>query len=341
MESVQQRRVFPEELRFLPHHYRAFTAALFFCMKTKFHLAKRNPSRAGFGTAALSPAADQAIALVDERFLTWLAGQHGGQGRPLQREALMPVLANLARLCGQDVQLLRTCLFSDRVATELLDDVLLRQVPQHSADGGLGLVRALGQELVQIAQRGACGLVLLASDDERLIPYMDEAQWRGLKVALVTDEAALDFTKLMADDPSWARLLMQADRRLSLNDMAWQSLTTPGMGYSVARSPEQVFDVTALEEPPSDLLPTDDWRTQVERVIQEWWTEESADTRLDLYDEMQTSQGVPPETDRHLLLRVRRELARTLSFPEKKAMREMIRATVLAHPPGVDETVRV
>ena len=31
----------------------------------------------------------------------------------------------------------------------------------------------------------------------------------------------------------------------------------------------------------------------------------------------------------HLLLRVRRELSRTLSFPEKKAMREMIRATVL------------
>ncbi len=65
-------------------------------------------------------------------------------------------------------------------------------------------------------------------------------------------------------------------------------------------------------------------------MIQSWWSEETADARLDLQEEMQNSQGVPLETDRHLLLRVRRELARTLSFQEKKAMRELIRATVLA-----------
>ena len=45
-------------------------------------------------------------------------------------------------------------------------------------------------------------------------------------------------------------------------------------------------------------------------MLQDWWTEETADARLDLFEEMQNSQGVPPETDRHLLLRVRRELAR-------------------------------
>ena len=85
--------------------------------------------------------------------------------------------------------------------------------------------------------------------------------------------------------------------------------------------------------------PDDDWRAQVERVIQDWWEEETPHARLDLFEEMQNSQGVPPETDRHLPLRVRRELARTLSFPEKKAMREMIRATVMAQPPAVDESV--
>ena len=80
----------------------------------------------------------------------------------------------------------------------------------------------------------------------------------------------------------------------------------------------------------SNALPSDDWLEQVRQVIQSWWSEETADARLDLQEEMQNSQGVPPETDRHLLLRVRRELARTLSFQEKKAMRELIRATVLA-----------
>ncbi len=55
----------------------------------------------------------------------------------------------------------------------------------------------MGLELTQLAQRGACGVVLLVSDDERLIPYIDEAQWRGLKVVLVSDENSLDVPKLM------------------------------------------------------------------------------------------------------------------------------------------------
>lgn len=284
---------------------------------------------------------DQAVALVDERYLNWLAAQHGGPGgKTVQRGALMPVLSNLVRLCGPDVQLLRTCLFTDKPPTELHDDVLPRLVPQHAVDGGLGMVRALGQELTQIAQRGACGLVLLATDDERLIPYIDEAQWRGVKVVLIADEVSQDHGKLMSEDPSWARLLMQADRRLAFNEQAWQSLTgAVPAGYFSTRVAEQGLDDQINEESMSNEPPSDDWRSQVEQVIQEWWAEESPDTRLDLYDEMHGSQGVPPETDRHLLLRVRREMGRTLSFPEKKAMREMIRTTVLAQRPEIDESL--
>ncbi|WP_101049337.1 hypothetical protein [Macromonas nakdongensis] len=313
-------------------------------IKPKFHLAKRSPARSGGGHGAAPTAV---VALVDERYLAWLGAQQPQPSQSpapvLQRSALVPVFAHLARLCNPEAPLLRTCLFTDRPPTELIDDVLPRLVPQHALDGGLGLVRALGLELVQLAQRSPGAQVLLASDDERLIPYIDEAQWRGTKVILVTDEASHDFPKLMGDDPSWARLLMQADRRVSLNTAAWQALTVPGVGYYAARP-------TEAERPREAELPaaeadaaldlTDDWRAQVERVIQDWWTEETPHARLDLFEEMQNTQGVPPETDRHLLLRVRRELARTLSFPEKKAMREMIRATVMAQPPSVDEAVQ-
>jgi len=140
---------------------------------------------------------------------------------------------------------------------------------------------------------------------------------------------------------------MQADRRLSLNDNAWQSLITgvvSGPGYFIARaadseSPRDGAFESGGEMADAPSFAGGDWREQVERVIREWWQEETPDARLDLFEEMQNSQGVPPETDRHLLLRVRRELARTLSFPEKKAMREMIRATVLSQPPSVDEPV--
>jgi len=279
---------------------------------------------------------------VDERFLLWLAGQHTAATAPttLERAALVPVLAQLLRQTAPEASLLRTCLFSDRAVTELHDDLLLRSVPAHKVDGGLGLLRAMGLELTQLAQRG-CQLVLLASDDERLIPYIDEVQWRGMRVVLLTDESSTDVARLMADDPSWARLLQQADRRVPLQAAAWQALTTPGVPV-VWNEPiparESVREPLLALGIEADAPPDDHWRSQVDRVIREWWEEETPQARLDLYEEMQDNQGVPPEADRHLLLRVRRELARPLNFPEKKAMREMIRAVVLAQPPVIDAT---
>ena len=305
-------------------------------MKMKFHLGKRNSPR-HFHSPQHGNGPLQAIALVDERFLKWLAGQHASAPLQLQRRNLVPVLADLLRQSTPEAQLQRAYVYSDQQTPELIDDIVLRSVAQHSVDGGLGLVRALGYELNQIAQHGGNSLVLIVSDDERLIPYIDEAQWRGLKVALVCDEASLDINRLMKEDPSWARLLLQADRRLALGASAWEALTVPGAVLQASRSaasqqPAQPSerDGETAEGYFSNALPSDDWLEQVRQVIQSWWSEETPDARLDLQEEMQNSQGVPPETDRHLLLRVRRELARTLSFQEKKAMRELIRATVLA-----------
>lgn len=310
-------------------------------MKNKFHLTKRSPSRY-FSASGGSFPAGHAVALIDERYLGWLAEQQSPRLEgPVQRHALLPVFSGLARSAGADQSLIRAYIYADSPAPELMDDLVWRTVPQHAADGGLGLVRSLGLELTQLAARGGCEMALLASDDERLIPYIDEAQWRGLKVALVTDESAQNFPKLMSDDPSWARLLMQADRRVSLGALAWQTLTSSSAahGYLPVADVERLSDNASDADSYVDAPPTDEWRAHVQQVIEDWWKDESAHAKVDLYDEMQTMQGVPPETDRHLLLRVRRTLARTLSFPEKKAMREMIRATVMAQPPRVDEPV--
>lgn len=312
-------------------------------MKMKFHLGKRSTPR-HFHSQPHGSGPAQVMALVDERFLRWLAGQHASAPLQLQRRNLLPVLADLLRQSTPEAQLQRAYLYSDQQLAELLEDVVLRSVPQHQADGGLGLVRSLGQELNQIAQHGGASLVLVVSDDERLIPYIDEAQWRGLKVALVSDESSLDIPRLMSEDPSWARLLLQADRRLALAASAWEALTSPGYVLQSSRhfqSQPQLSmaerDAEAADGHGAAQAPTDDWLEQVRQVILDWWADETPDARLDLYDEMQNSQGVPPETDRHLLLRVRRELARTLSFQEKKAMRELIRATVLTQPPSEQE----
>jgi hypothetical protein len=301
-------------------------------MKNKFHLNKRAAPRFAFTGSGACP---QAVALIDERYLGWLMGQQTRAiDKPLQRSAFNSVFSALAKAMQPDAYWLRTVLFTDQQPTELTDDVVIRMVPAQSTDGGLGLVRALGLELTQLASRGAIGTVLVACDDERVIPYVDEAQWRGLKVVLLTDESAQDPQKLMQDDPSWARLLMQADRRLALSDNVWQALTTEGATFSL-----RTADVELQEDLPSGQ-PTegnDDWRNRLQSVVQEWWDEETEDARLDLHDEMLNSQGVPAETDRHLLLRARRELGRTLSFTEKKAMREIIRQTVLAQPPLADQ----
>ncbi len=305
-------------------------------MKMKFHLGKRSMPRHPHSHQP-GGGITQAVALVDERYLKWLAGQHASIPLQLQRHNLQPVLVDLLRQSAPETQLLRAYVFSDQQVLDLCDDVVVRSVPQHAIDGGLGLVRSLGLELNQLAQHGGAGLVLILSDDERLIPYIDEAQWRGLKVALVSDEGSLDMPKLMTEDPSWARLLLQADRRLALGSTAWEALTVPGAVLQSSRAAASLLpaqqserEADAGESYFSNALPSDDWLEQVRQVIQSWWSEETADARLDLQEEMQNSQGVPPETDRHLLLRVRRELARTLSFQEKKAMRELIRATVLA-----------
>ena len=312
-------------------------------MKMKFHLGKRGTPR-HLHSHAHGSGPLQVFALVDERFLKWLAGQHTSAA--LQRRNLLPVLVDLLRHSTPEAQLLRAYVYSDLQVPELLEDVVLRSVPQHQADGGLGMVRSLGLELNQIAQHDGASLVLIVSDDERLIPYIDEAQWRGLKVALVSDEASLDIPRLMNDDPSWARLLLQADRRLALGVNAWEALSNPAYVMPSARQSgsQQAASQAEREAGPSEgqghfshPAPSEDWLEQVRQVIEAWWAEETPDARLDLYDEMQNSQGVPSETDRHLLLRVRREMARTLSFHEKKAMRELIRAIVLAHPPAEQE----
>ncbi|MCS6810505.1 MAG: hypothetical protein NZ694_04470 [Tepidimonas sp.] len=291
-------------------------------MKNRYPLTPRSshPRKHGGAPSHHAPG----VALVDERFLLWLATQAGAASvRTLQRGALPTVMGQLMRAAGSEGALLRTVLFTDQGGSELHDDVVLRAVAPHAADGGLSLVRALGSEMVQLAQHQPGCLLLVASDDERLIPYLDEAQWRGARVALIADDGVHDFARLASDDPSWARLLQQADRRVAVPAAAWEVLTSA----NASREDDGGREPTAE--------PDETWRAQVARIIGDWWESEPEDERVDLAAAMRQQQGVPPEADRRILMQVRRELGRNLSFPEKRLMREMVRATVLGEAAGV------
>lgn len=254
------------------------------------------------------------MALIDGRFLIWLAqqGAAGASGESVNRQGLWGLLSQALSNAALDVDLRRIYWYSDRTDGVAIDDQILRLVQSHDADGGASLLRALGQDLKQLADHHACDHVLMASDDERFLSAIDEAQLKGMSVHLLADESARNMPQMARTDPGWARLLSQGDRRVVVNAQALadtlQGKLPIGMGL-------------ALEE--VQVL-----RASMQEVITEWWADEPDDLREDLRDALQVSRGIPQEVDRQLLLRMRQRLARALSLPEKKMLRETLRDVV-------------
>jgi hypothetical protein len=194
----------------------------------------------------------------------------------------------------------------------IIDDQIVRLVQTHDADGGASLLRSLGHDLKQLAEHHACDHVLVASDDERFLATIDEAQLSGLSVHLLADESARNMPQMVRTDPGWARLLAQADRRVMVNSQALADMLQGKMPTGMGMAVEDVEEL----------------RKSMHEVISAWWAEEPEDLREDLKDALQISRGIPQEVDRQLLLRMRQRLARALSLPVKKMLRETLRVVV-------------
>ena len=254
------------------------------------------------------------MALIDGRFLIWMAqqGAMGATGESVNRQGLLSLLSQALSQSALDVDLRRIYWYSDRSDGLVIDDQIVRLVQAHDADGGASLLRSLGHDLKQLAEHHACDHVLVASDDERFLATIDEAQLSGLSVHLLADESARNMPQMVRTDPGWARLLAQADRRVVVNSQALadmlQGKIPTGMGL-------------ALED-------VEELRKSMHEVITSWWADEPEDLREDLKEALMISRGVPQEVDRQLLLRMRHRLARALSLPEKKMLRETLRAVV-------------
>jgi len=254
------------------------------------------------------------MALIDGRFLIWMAqqGAVGATGESVNRQGLLGLLSQALANAGLDVDLRRIYWYSDRSDGLIIDDQIVRLVQTHDADGGASLLRSLGHDMKQLAEHHACDHVLVASDDERFLATIDEAQLSGVSVHLLADESARNMPQMVRTDPGWARLLAQGDRRVVVNSQALadmlQGKLPSGMGL-------------ALED-------VEELRMSMHEVITAWWADEPEDLREDLRDALQVSRGIPQEVDRQLLLRMRQRLARALSLPEKKMLRETLRAVV-------------
>jgi hypothetical protein len=257
----------------------------------------------------------QCIALVDARFLVWLAqhNQAGPKQDALNRNGMAQFLSDALSHAGMDVEVKRIYWYSDENESLDVDGQIVRKVLSHDLDGGVSLLKSLGQDLRQLAINKACDHVLLATDDERFLTVIDDAQLTGMSVHILADEAARNMSKLHQTDPGWGRLLSQADQRILVQPKALAEIL---QGNAVKEN-------SVAQEDPEVV------RQSITEVIVSWWDDEPEDRREELRDALHISRGIPQEVDRQLLLRMRHRLTRALSLSEKKMLREIFRAVAL------------
>lgn len=264
------------------------------------------------------------IALVDGRFLNWLLASEAeaASDDKLNRHAMHGVFTALLQQWGLHCDVRRIYWYTDQHDGQYPNDQVVRLLVNHQLDKGASMLRSISTDLTQLVHNRACQHILLVSDDERLTPLIDQAQLHGVSVHLVCDESSRNLSKLLETDPGWTRMLEQADRRIVMHSQAIRDLLSARQ--SSADSPSLHPMGQEAEAPDPEVV-----RAKLQDVVQTWWNEEPEDIRLDLREELQDSRGIPQEVDRHLLLQVRKVLERTLSFQEKKLLRDMVRQVVL------------
>ena len=218
----------------------------------------KNETRTPHPRKEIAPArAGRCIALIDSNYMAWLVRQSpeaNAEPENYNRVALLPTLAHALKQAGLNVDVQRVYWYTDKADGQNPPDQVVRMVLPHPADGGTSMLRALSADLHKLASRQACDHVLVASDDERLLMAIDDAQLHGVAVHLLADEAARQMDQLAKDDPGWARLLAQADRRIVLHPQAMRDLTQgrapSGMSMGAAApAPAPAADPEVVREP--------------------------------------------------------------------------------------------
>lgn len=258
------------------------------------------------------------IAMIDGHYMAWLLKQESEeQSESINRQALIPALSQALKAAGLVLDIQRVYWYTDSEEEQYLNDQIVRIVRSDQAEGSDALLQMMSADLKRLSEHKASEHILIASDDERIMGLVDDAQLRGIGVHLLADESARHMDQLSSADPDWCRLLAHADRRIFLQAAGLRDLThTVKPAQSVAPTPPAPLDPETM-------------KIKLLEVVSGWWMEEPQDIQDDLRDEILNNQGIPQEVDRHLLLRVRKVLERPLSFPEKKMLREMVRNTVL------------
>jgi hypothetical protein len=267
----------------------------------------------------LPPPVSSSIALIDARFLHWLLGQ--GSPQEDDEATLPPEPSATTRIhlaqrleaalhqAGVHAQLARVYWYTSHPEPATAAGQVVRQVPAEAEDGGAGLVLALARDAQRLAQGGACAHLLLASDDDRLLPTVDHLQQQGVQVHLLADRSAADLLALARTDPSWASLLKLADSRPMLD--------------ASEKAPRQRGQMNQAAQ--SDAI----------QALVQRWLDSLPPAQRDLFRaSLPRERGLPQEADRELLVEISQHLGRPLQVPERKLMRELAREALEERPPG-------
>lgn len=265
----------------------------------------------------------RAVALLDARYMRWIArmDEPDAQGSAvLARDRLNDLLQNAINRTFGRVSLLRSYWYAESDDRLVCNDQTLRLLPTSDSDGS-ALVRQLSFDVQALVASGRVDVVLIASDDDRLLHVIDSAKLAGVAVGVLADERAQSMPRLMQQDPNWARLLREADRRV------------------IVRAAELA---QALRHAPGGAPMDEDGNAEgfedaLKALVQAWWTDLTDDDRDGLREELPDQRGLPPEVDRDLLLRGKNAMGRALNFNEKRVLRMLARDQALGPQPQPPE----
>jgi hypothetical protein len=249
----------------------------------------------------------RAVAFVDMRYLRWLCGLDGRDAAPVSRAQVNAVVLNALDQANLNAQLLRAYCYADQDDKATFDDQTLRLLPQADTDGELAMVRQMSADLMAVAHGMQPDVIVIASDDQRLIHTIDVLKLQGIKVCLLADERVKAMPRLQQHDPEWARLLREADRRLVVQAQDLAHALSAG-----AQAVQQTVHEDVLQA-----------------VVNEWWSGLPLDEQDWLREELPALRGVPPELDRELLRRTKMAIHRSLNEHEKRLLREHARRVAL------------
>ena len=286
---------------------------------------------------------ERCVALVDARYLAWLADADDPRGARLDR--LRACLEAALDAQGLPPEISRVYWYASERPERPLPGLVHRWVAPETADAGASLTLAMARDLMGLAENAGVDRLVVITDDDRLLPVVDAVQLQGATVCLVADESTQDLEELAKSDAAWCALLRQADERCVIRA---QDLARAVWGDGVV--------MIERGGPPSGRPHSDDWaprhsgadmraarpramgpsqeelaemRAALQPMVSTWWQDLPVEDRQELEAELPTSRGLPQDADRHLLLRLSQQLGRPLTPGEKKLMRELARDTAL------------